>query len=163
MIVKKIKYLLRNKRTVFYVAVVTIVICCSIFDAYANSIDTQVEQELLHKQQLQMASKKQQKANIIKAQPKKISKKQKQLAYWCKVTGEKIIDVTEIEATLTFYTSLNCENGYGPITCTGAKLQEGIVANNMDSLGTSIHFENFGTYTVADRGGDNFNTYTNFD
>lgn len=58
---------------------------------------------------------------------------------------------------LTFYSSLNCENGYGAITCNGENLSQGMVANNVLPQGTKIHLENYGVVTVADRGGNNFN------
>jgi 3D (Asp-Asp-Asp) domain-containing protein len=58
---------------------------------------------------------------------------------------------------LTFYTSLNEENGYGPITCGGSRLRDGIVANNVLSQGTVIMTKEYGELIVADRGGDNFN------
>jgi 3D (Asp-Asp-Asp) domain-containing protein len=64
---------------------------------------------------------------------------------------------------LTFYTSLNEENGYGPITCSGNKLRDGIVANNILPQGTKIITKEFGELIVADRGGDNFDTMHRLD
>jgi 3D (Asp-Asp-Asp) domain-containing protein len=59
---------------------------------------------------------------------------------------------------LTFYTSLNEENGYGPVTCNGSILSPGIVANNILSQGTKIITREFGELVVADKGGVNFDT-----
>lgn len=56
------------------------------------------------------------------------------------------------EFILTYYTSLNSENGYGAITCTGERLRDGIVANNVYELGTRIQLEGYGEVVVADRG-----------
>ena len=50
---------------------------------------------------------------------------------------------------LTFYTSLDCENGYGAITCTGKKLRPGMVANNVLPLGTKIYLEGWGNVVAA--------------
>lgn len=70
----------------------------------------------------------------------------------------------EIDIVLTFYTSLAEENGgYTGITCTGGKLTPGIVANNVLPLGTEIYTNEFGTLTVADRGGNNFDTIHRLD
>lgn len=70
----------------------------------------------------------------------------------------------EIDIVLTFYTSLAEENGgYAGITCTGGKLTPGMVANNILPLGTEIYTSEFGTLTVSDRGGNNFNTIHRLD
>ncbi|WML34164.1 3D domain-containing protein [Clostridium sp. OS1-26] len=70
----------------------------------------------------------------------------------------------ETDITLTFYTSLAEENGgYADITCTGGKLTPGMVANNVLPLGTEIYTSEFGTLTVSDRGGNNFNTIHRLD
>lgn len=61
------------------------------------------------------------------------------------------------EFILTFYTSLNSENGYGAITCTGDKLYDGLVASNYYKLNTKIQLEGWGEVTIGDRGGSNFN------
>ena len=69
-----------------------------------------------------------------------------------------------IEFVLTFYTSLNCENGYGAITCTGKPLIDGMVANNVYSIGTTIKLDGYGEVTVADRGSNKyFNNETRLD
>ncbi|WP_411682321.1 hypothetical protein [Clostridium thailandense] len=70
----------------------------------------------------------------------------------------------EIDIVLTFYTSLAEENGgYRDINCLGQKLTPGMVANNVLPLGTEIHTNEFGTLTVSDRGGNNFNTIHRLD
>jgi 3D (Asp-Asp-Asp) domain-containing protein len=70
----------------------------------------------------------------------------------------------EIDIVLTFYTSLAEENGgYAGINCTGGKLTPGMVANNVLPLGTVIDTNEFGTLTVADRGGNNFDTIHRLD
>lgn len=70
----------------------------------------------------------------------------------------------ELDITLTFYTSLPEENGgFNGINCSGEKLTAGTVANNVLPLGTEIYTKEFGTLTVSDRGGDNFNTINRLD
>lgn len=70
----------------------------------------------------------------------------------------------EVEITLTFYTSLAEENGgFSGINCSGKKLTPGTVANNVLPLGTKIYTKEFGTLTVADRGGNNFDTIHRLD
>jgi 3D (Asp-Asp-Asp) domain-containing protein len=71
---------------------------------------------------------------------------------------------TEVDITLTFYTSLAEENGgFNGINCIGKKLTSGTVANNVLPLGTEIYTKEFGTLTVSDRGGNNFNTINRLD
>lgn len=65
--------------------------------------------------------------------------------------------------TLTFYTELNCENGYGPITCRGESLKPGMVANNVLPLDTKIQLNGIGNVVVSDRGGSSFNNSTRLD
>lgn len=64
--------------------------------------------------------------------------------------------------TLTFYSSLASENGGYNGTCTGEKLQEGMVASNVYPLGTKINIGGR-IFTVADRGGSNFNSPNRLD
>lgn len=62
-----------------------------------------------------------------------------------------------VEFTLTFYTTLDEENGWGPINCLGEPLAAGMVANNVLPLGTKIDLgEEYGIVEVRDRGGKNF-------
>jgi 3D (Asp-Asp-Asp) domain-containing protein len=67
------------------------------------------------------------------------------------------------EFILTYYTSMNDENGFGAITCNGEELRDGIVANNVLDLGTKIKLEGYGEVVVADRGGSSFNSDTRLD
>lgn len=70
----------------------------------------------------------------------------------------------ETDIVLTFYTSLAEENGgYIGINCIGKKLIPGMVANNVLPLGTEIYTNEFGTLTVSDRGGNNFDTIHRLD
>ena len=72
-------------------------------------------------------------------------------------------EASTIEFILTFYTSLDCENGYGAITCTGKKLVDGMVASNVYKLGTTIKLKGWGEVTVSDTGGENFNVSNRLD
>lgn len=84
-------------------------------------------------------------------------KKEKQKAY------QKWWNDNCMEFELTYYTSLNCENGHGAITCTGKPLRKGICANNIYPLGTIIRLEDGKEFVVADRGGNSFNDETRLD
>lgn len=69
-----------------------------------------------------------------------------------------------INFELTFYSDMNCENGFGNITCEGKTLINGMVANNFYELGTTIHLENYGDVIVSDRGSKKyFNNYFRLD
>ncbi len=65
--------------------------------------------------------------------------------------------------TLTFYTNLPSENGGYTITATGKSLSYGMVASNYYSLGKKIYLNGYGTMTVEDRGGSNFNSSSRLD
>ena len=66
--------------------------------------------------------------------------------------------------TLSFYTDLNCENGFGPITATGKRLTSGQIANNQLPFGTKVYIDGHGMKTVEDRGSTRyFNTVTKVD
>ena len=56
------------------------------------------------------------------------------------------------EFILTYYTSLNSENGYGAITSQGKRLSRGGCANNIIPQNTKIYLENYGQVTVNDKG-----------
>jgi 3D (Asp-Asp-Asp) domain-containing protein len=56
------------------------------------------------------------------------------------------------EYILTFYTSMNSENGYGSITSQGKKLSRGGVANNIIPQNTKIYLDKWGEVTVNDKG-----------
>lgn len=71
---------------------------------------------------------------------------------------------SELDIILTFYTSLGEENGgFSGINCSGKRLTPGTAANNVLPLGTEIYTKEFGTLTVSDRGGNNFNTTSRLD
>lgn len=57
---------------------------------------------------------------------------------------------------LSYYSDLNCENGYGNITATGEVLTAGMVANNDLSFGTNVYFEGHGMKVVKDRGSEKY-------
>ena len=65
--------------------------------------------------------------------------------------------------TLSFYTDLPSENGGYTVTATGEKLRSGMVASNYYAIGTKIHLSGWGSYTVKDRGGSNFNSSNRLD
>lgn len=65
--------------------------------------------------------------------------------------------------TLTFYTDLNCENGFGPVTASGKRLTNGHIANNVLPIGTKVYIDGYGMKTVEDRGGSHFNSSSNVD
>lgn len=84
---------------------------------------------------------------------KKKTKKEKELEYWTKVTGRKVINVTKIKCQLSFYTDLECENSsYGAVDCQGNKLTYGTIANNSYPLNTKIYIKNYGLMSINDRG-----------
>lgn len=60
--------------------------------------------------------------------------------------------LTPMEFEVTFYSDLNCENGYGNLTATGDVLASGMVANNYFDFGTQLYIEGLGLKTVKDRG-----------
>ena len=65
--------------------------------------------------------------------------------------GIKIKKLVPITFEVSYYTSLNQENGYGAITATGDDLEDGFVANNHLSFGTKIIVDGK-LKTVMDRG-----------
>ena len=73
------------------------------------------------------------------------------------VSKQKTLDnIKTQEIELTYYTTLPQENGGYTVTCEGKPLKEGIVASNYYPLRTKIIIEGR-TFTVADRGGSDFN------
>lgn len=76
---------------------------------------------------------------------------------------EEQIANSKQEFVLTFYTEDDNQNGYGAITCTGAKLSDGMVASNYYPLGTIIYLEGYGEVTVSDTGGGNFSNSSRLD
>ena len=104
-------------------------------------------QEQFEKDRIELEKKK---GEELKLQKEKGLKEQKKEPQWQ-------------EFVLTFYTSLDNENGYGAVTCQQKPLSRGMVANNIHSLGTQIYLEEYGIRTVADHGGENFNVYHRLD
>ena len=143
--------MLRNKKMLFAVCVMTLL---------TGSIKL-THNHIIHAKNKPIVIK----TNLKKRKMKKIKPSYKNgvLEYWSKITGKKVVGVKEIYARLSFYTSLDCENGFGAITSTGARLRDGIIANNMYPIGTNIHFKGYGHYQVLDRGGSGFNNYNSFD
>lgn len=119
-------------------------------------IDNKTESEYTSKQKLTKKIKP--KKKVIKK-----SKQEKELEYWSKVTGRKVIKVTKINAKLSFYSSDPSENGGYTTDCQGNKLKYGTIANNYYPLGTKIYIKDFGLMSVEDRGGCHFNSWNNFD
>ena len=68
------------------------------------------------------------------------------------ITGIDLIGYSEITFEVSFYSDLNCENGFGNITATGKTLEGGMIANNFLEFGTKIYIEGLGLKTVEDRG-----------
>lgn len=60
--------------------------------------------------------------------------------------------LTPINFHVSFYSDLNCENGYENLTATGEVLSDGMVANNHFKFGTQLYIKGFGLKTVKDRG-----------
>ena len=64
----------------------------------------------------------------------------------------------EINCELSFYTTLNCENGYGAVDAQGNSLKFGTIAIPREiNLGTKFSFDYFGDmiFTGTDRGSKN--------
>lgn len=70
--------------------------------------------------------------------------------------NKNVVYLQPVDFEVSYYTDLNCENGFGPINCKGEKLVQGMVANNVLSLGTQIYLPELGLKTVADRGSDKY-------
>lgn len=123
-----------------------------------QTIDNEIESKYTSKQKLTKKIKP--KKKVVKK-----SKKEKELEYWSKVTGKKVIKVTKITAKLSFYTDLDCENyqGCNGKTSSGVKLHDGVIANNKYKMGTTFYFKGYGEYKLLDRGGKGLNTWSNFD
>ena len=69
----------------------------------------------------------------------------------------------DTELIFTYYTDLPEENGGYTVTCTGKKLQYGVLASNVWKLGTQFETEDGQVFTVADKGGNNFNVWNRVD
>lgn len=81
-----------------------------------------------------------------------------------KIVAEDEKEIKEIEFELTFYTSLDSENGYSSITSTGENLSNKILlASNVYNIGTKIYLDGFGILEVKDKGGFEMNMSNRLD
>ena len=79
-------------------------------------------------------------------------------------TRLNIVKYEEHTFEITFYTDLNCENGFGNLAATGEVLEDGMIANNFLDFGTNVYIEGYGLKTVKDRGSKKyFKTVDNVD
>lgn len=67
-------------------------------------------------------------------------------------TGLNVVGFKEYVFELSFYSDLNCENGYGNLTANGERLSSGMIANNFLPFNTKVYIEGYGTKRVTDRG-----------
>ncbi len=80
------------------------------------------------------------------------------------ITGLDVTGYIKYTFELSFYSDLNCENGFGNITATGKTLEDGMIANNFLDFGTKVYIEGLGLKTVEDRGSKKyFNTINKID
>lgn len=128
-----------------------------------ETIDSYAESKYVSKEKDKKPKKvkKVKKTIITKPKPKKIT----ELEYWSDVVGKKVTKVTKVNAKLSFFTDLDIENyeGCGGMTASGHKLFDGVIANNLWSMGTIVYFKGYGEYQVLDTGGNGLNTWNNFD
>lgn len=68
------------------------------------------------------------------------------------LAGFEVGGYSKITFEVSFYSDLNCENGFGNITATGKTLENGMIANNFLEFGTKVYIEGLGLKTVEDRG-----------
>lgn len=71
-------------------------------------------------------------------------------------TGLNVVGFDEYTFELSFYSDLNCENGYGNLTANGERLSAGMIANNFLPFNTKVYFEGYGTKRVTDRGSNRY-------
>lgn len=103
----------------------------------------------------------------IKALEKKIDEQGKKLLEIEKAKAdarkESPTNGEPITLRLSYYGEGAEENGgYAGITCTGAKLVDGMVASNVYDIGTKFMWDGK-VYTVSDTGGDHFDSYDRLD
>lgn len=81
-----------------------------------------------------------------------------------KTTEKSFENQKEIDFELTFYTNLDCENGYGAITSTGEALaNKMLLASNVYDIGTKIYLDGYGVLEVKDKGGSEMNLSNRLD
>ena len=71
-------------------------------------------------------------------------------------TGLNVIGFEKHTFELSFYSDLNCENGYGNLTASGKTLSSGMIANNYLDFGTNIYLDGYGLKIVEDRGSNKY-------
>lgn len=71
-------------------------------------------------------------------------------------TGLNVTGFKEYTFELSFYSDLNCENGYGNLTANGERLSQGMIANNFLPFNTKVYIEGYGTKRVTDRGSNKY-------
>lgn len=72
--------------------------------------------------------------------------------HWREPLGISINQLQPITMEISYYSDLNCENGYGNLTATGKILSPGMIANNHLSFGSKVYIEGEGMKIVEDRG-----------
>lgn len=82
--------------------------------------------------------------------------RRKKLEELSNLSGLKVTGFTEYTFEISFYSDLNCENGWGNITAYGETLSDGMIANNFLSKNTMVYFDGYGTKRVADTGSDEY-------
>lgn len=109
---------------------------------------------------IEVAKKVQENEKIVKKfreeEKKKKEKLNTKLEQLKKQTGLNIISFREYTFELSFYSDLNCENGYGTLTANGENLSAGMIANNFLPFNTMVYFEGYGTKRVTDRGSEEY-------
>lgn len=108
-----------------------------------------------------------------KAEPKKEVKKAKKVVKKVQpkkaVKAKKVVKKSPVRKSnnktfrLSFYTNLPSENGGWTITASGKSLRRGMCASNYYPIGTKIYLSGYGTVTVEDRGGSDFNSSSRLD
>ncbi len=70
---------------------------------------------------------------------------------------------TKMVFDMSFYSNLPQDNGGYTVTASGTPLRYGVLASNVWPRGTVIVLPGWGTFTVEDRGGSDFNVKTRLD
>ena len=86
---------------------------------------------------------------VIEVEENPVTKKINELK---NITGLNVVGYEKHVFEISFYSDLNCENGFGNITATGKTLKDGMIANNFLNFGTKVYIDGLGLKTVEDRG-----------